>query len=225
MTVSDPGVGVITISPVTFETRRFVGIDCVRPTGRGHDDNYRGYTGGLQLTELVPSDHRNRRDTRDQHQQRDRRPRPADAGVSHARRDTANPRNRDDPNRFTCGRYPHAERHGPTGTNTVTFSNVTGITVGSFFVQGRAIGTATLTAQTIGYELSTSNPTVNPSGFIINSPGNFTTTVAAANTNIQITSARLDPVTLNWSANQPRPGWLVGQRAGDELEHDCRHTE
>jgi hypothetical protein len=94
------------------------------------------------------------------------------------------------------------------GTGTVTFNNVTTATVGTVFIQGRALGTTSLTAQAVGYQLSTSTITVDPSGFIINSPGVINTTANAANSSVQITPARLNPTTLNFSANQAVRGGL-----------------
>jgi hypothetical protein len=88
---------------------------------------------------------------------------------------------------------------------------VTSTFAGSFFVQGRAAtGVTTITAQAPGYADVVGTVSARPSGFIINSPGNFTTTTGAANTNIQITSARLNPTTLNWETNQAVPGGATG---------------
>jgi hypothetical protein len=89
------------------------------------------------------------------------------------------------------------------------FTGVTSASVGSFFIQGRILGTATLTAHANGFDDDTATITVDPSGFIINSPGNFTTNSFAANTNIQITSARLNPTTLAFVQNQPIRGGLT----------------
>ena len=207
VTVSDPGVGVITISPVTVGPGASLASTAFDPQGVGTTTITAGTPAGFsspssfrQITATVGTPGININSAivgRDLQTQVSVTldaipPTPVTVTIQ-----------TDSPVVATLTQNGTVE-----GTNTVTFSNVTGITVGSFFVQGRAIGTATLTAQAIGYELSTSNVSVNPSGFIINSPGNFTTTVAAANTNIQITSARLDPVTLNWSANQPVRGGL-----------------
>jgi hypothetical protein len=89
------------------------------------------------------------------------------------------------------------------GGDTVTFTNVTTTFAGSFFVQGRAAnGTTALSAQAPGFADGASTVTAQPSGFIINSPGNFTTTVGAGNTSIQIVSMRLNPTTLNSDTSQ-----------------------
>jgi hypothetical protein len=94
------------------------------------------------------------------------------------------------------------------GANSVVFTNVTTTSVGTVFVQGLGLGQTNVRAQAAGYAEGVGAVTVNPSGFVINSPGNFTTTAAAANTNVQIAAARLDPVTLNRSVNQPLRGGL-----------------
>ncbi|PYV07826.1 MAG: hypothetical protein DMG07_27495 [Acidobacteria bacterium] len=64
-------------------------------------------------------------------------------------------------------------------------------------MQGLAIGGTTLTASAPGYTTDTSTITVDPSGFIIYSPGDFSTTPLSADTVIAITPARLNPMTLN----------------------------
>jgi hypothetical protein len=88
------------------------------------------------------------------------------------------------------------------GGSTLTFTNVPvtlpGTTVGTFFIQGRSLGTTTLTVQAPGYNDATLNVTVNPSGFSYTlSTGNITTTTGAANTTLTVQSMRLDPLTLN----------------------------
>lgn len=92
------------------------------------------------------------------------------------------------------------------GGTSVTFTNVTTTSVGSVFVQGRSLGSATLTGTAAGYTDGNTSVTVQPSGFIINSPNNFTTTTSAANTNVRISPARLNPTTLNFAAYQPMRG-------------------
>ena len=54
------------------------------------------------------------------------------------------------------------------GGTSLTFTNVTSTTVGTIFVQGRGLGSTTLTVQAAGYNDGTSNITVDPSGFILN---------------------------------------------------------
>ena len=94
------------------------------------------------------------------------------------------------------------------GGETVTFTNVTSTTAGSFFVQGRSLGTTTLTGQAAGYDDGTGSVAVEPSGFIINSPSVISTNTLAPNTAIQITPARLIPANLNWAQNQAIRGGL-----------------
>jgi hypothetical protein len=94
------------------------------------------------------------------------------------------------------------------GGASVTFNNVTTTNVGTVFVQGRALGSTTLTVQAAGYNDATPVITIDPSGFIVNSPSSLTTTTFSANTNVQIASARLHPTTLAWQANQPLRGGM-----------------
>jgi hypothetical protein len=104
--------------------------------------------------------------------------------------------------------------NGTTGTlegsSTVTFTNVSTASVGSIFVQGRAAsGTTTVTAQAPGYADAVLTVTTQPSGFIINSPGNFSTTTTSGNTTIQIFSVRLNATTLNSDGTQAVRGGLT----------------
>ena len=97
------------------------------------------------------------------------------------------------------------------GGDTVTFTNVTSTFVGTFFVQGRgSVGSSTtVTAQAPGYNDDTLPVTLQPSGFVFDSPGNFATTTFAANTTLFIGSVRLTPGTLTVAANQPVRGGLT----------------
>ena len=93
-----------------------------------------------------------------------------------------------------------------TGTASVTFSNVTG----SFyvFVQGKSVGTSTVTATATGYASATGTNagtvTVNPSGFVVN-PYNgttySTTTFSSPNTGFQIVPAILYPTGASNAGN------------------------
>ena len=51
------------------------------------------------------------------------------------------------------------------GGTTVTFTGVATTSVGNIIVQGRSLGTTTITVQAPGYNDGTSSVTVNPSGF------------------------------------------------------------
>ncbi|HLA39107.1 MAG TPA: hypothetical protein VJ417_03880, partial [Candidatus Glassbacteria bacterium] len=88
------------------------------------------------------------------------------------------------------------------GSNSVTFSGVTSTSVGTIIVQGIGRGSTILTAQAPGYNDATPTVTVDPSGFVINSPSSINTTASAANVTIQIASALLNPTTLNRVTNQ-----------------------
>src|SRR5262249_29593354 len=92
------------------------------------------------------------------------------------------------------------------GGASVTFTNVTSTNVGTVFVQGRALGTTTLTAQAAGYSDGTSDVSVDPAGFIINA-NSFTTTSFSPNTSIRVDASRLNSTTMNYAGTQPlRPG-------------------
>ena len=79
----------------------------------------------------------------------------------------------------------------------------------SFYVQALTdTGTAQIETSAPAFATDTSTVTLSPSGFIINSPGNFSTNSFATNTSIQITSARLTP-TLSFVVNQPLRGGIT----------------
>ena len=109
------------------------------------------------------------------------------------------------------------------GSNSLVFNGVTTTNVGSFVVQGLALGAVTLTAHANGYDDATATATVHPSGFIVNSPGNFSTNTFATNTNIQISSARLTPGTLGWAQNQPLRAGVTASVQVHEQRSDSRH--
>jgi hypothetical protein len=82
--------------------------------------------------------------------------------------------------------------------------------VPSFFVQSLAgVGTVQLTASAPGYSDGTATITLNPSGFVIISPGNFTTTTLSTNTTIDVRSGRLSPGTLTFVTAQALRGGLT----------------
>jgi len=84
------------------------------------------------------------------------------------------------------------------------------IFVGTLWIQGISRNTTQLKLSAPGYSDAFVNVTVNPSGFIINSPGNFTVS-AGSNTTVQLAPAVLDPITLNYAGNQTvRAGLTVG---------------
>ena len=87
------------------------------------------------------------------------------------------------------------------GSSSVTFSGVTGTSVGTIYIQGLAIGSTQITVQAAAYNDDTSSVTVDPSGFWINA-SSFTRDVFAANAAFGIRSARLNPTTLNLAAHE-----------------------
>jgi uncharacterized repeat protein (TIGR01451 family) len=93
------------------------------------------------------------------------------------------------------------------GTNSVTFTNVTSTSVGTIYVQGRALGTTTVTVQAPGYNDATSDVTVDPAGFILND-SDFTTTTFTGNRAMRVDAARLNPTTLNYVTTQEVRGGL-----------------
>jgi hypothetical protein len=66
----------------------------------------------------------------------------------------------------------------------------------TFYVQGQATGTTTITLSAPGYQSSMITVTVDPSGFVIYSPGNFSTTTTSADTSITLAPAILSPGVL-----------------------------
>jgi len=98
--------------------------------------------------------------------------------------------------------------NGPRGGGTsLTFTNVTTTVVGTIFEQGRSQGNTQVQAS--GYNDGLSNVDVDPSGFVIFTPSNFTIDENAANRNIQLRSSRLNPVTLYRAADQRVRGGLT----------------
>lgn len=77
----------------------------------------------------------------------------------------------------------------------------------SYYVQGRNIGTTTLTISSPGYKSATETITVAPSGFVLGS-SSITTNKYASNTIITIKSARLNPDSLEISEYQNLRGGL-----------------
>ena len=102
------------------------------------------------------------------------------------------------------------------GSNTVTFAGVTTTTVGTIYIQGRALGSTQLSGVAAGYNDGTAAIAVDPSGFRMYGPGfqtAITTTAGAANITLTITTSRLDPVTLNVAADMELRGGLSGDLA------------
>ncbi len=97
------------------------------------------------------------------------------------------------------------------GGTTVVFSGVANAVARTVHLQGLLQGTTQVTVSAPGYATSTQTITVDPSGFIINSPGAINTTAGATNSNVQITPARLLPGTFNWQENETVRGGLSVQ--------------
>jgi hypothetical protein len=86
------------------------------------------------------------------------------------------------------------------GTTSVTFPNTAGSGVGTIYVQGQKVGTATLTMSAPGYTSGTSTITVQPAGFFLGYPfTSFSTTTFSTPTGLNIYTSGLDPTTLNLS--------------------------
>jgi parallel beta-helix repeat protein len=98
------------------------------------------------------------------------------------------------------------------GGSSVTFNNVPtilpGTAVGAFYVQGRSLGSTTITVRAPGYNDATINVTVHPSGFsfAIGSGSTLTTTTFSPNSTFSIEPVRLDPTTLNVAGAQTLRG-------------------
>jgi hypothetical protein len=99
------------------------------------------------------------------------------------------------------------------GTQSITLNVAAGTSsTPSFYVQALdSSGSVQITVSASGYTSDSSSVTMRPSGFIIFTPGNFSTTTFAANTAIQIVSARLNPTTLAYETGQALRGGLTVQ--------------
>jgi hypothetical protein len=88
------------------------------------------------------------------------------------------------------------------GITTLVIPNVANTSTRTLFLQGMLQGTTQVTLSAPGYATNTQTVTVDPSGFIINSPSSINTTAGAANSSLQITPARLLPGTFQWQENE-----------------------
>jgi hypothetical protein len=88
------------------------------------------------------------------------------------------------------------------GGTTVTIPAVANTSSRTIFLQGLLKGTTTLTISAPGYATNTQTLTVDASGFVINGPAAINTNSFAANTNVEITAALLNPVTFTRVSNQ-----------------------
>jgi hypothetical protein len=95
---------------------------------------------------------------------------------------------------------PNATTAGSVSIVVSLAQNATSI---SYFVQALAgSGTVQVTASAPSFVDGTVDVALTPSGFVINSPSSISTTAAAANTNVQLCSAQLNPTTFNRSTTQ-----------------------
>jgi HSP20 family molecular chaperone IbpA len=87
---------------------------------------------------------------------------------------------------------------GPTlmGTGSLSYTNTSTTSAFTYYIQGHATGTTTLTLSAPGYSNATINITVDPSGFVIYSPGNFSTTTFSTSTSLTLAPAILTPGSL-----------------------------
>jgi hypothetical protein len=93
------------------------------------------------------------------------------------------------------------------GGPTLTFPGISGTVAGTIYIQGRSLGTTTITVQAPGYNDATLNVTIHPSGFAFQSgTANFSVTAGALNRTIGVQTWRLDPTTLAVAANQALRG-------------------
>jgi hypothetical protein len=93
------------------------------------------------------------------------------------------------------------------GVSAVTFNNVTSAFVGTVYIQGQTVSTASLQVTNTGtfFTTGTGTATVNPSGFVINS-GNILTTLAST-PSVMVVPAVLNPGVLTlYNYGQLNPG-------------------
>jgi hypothetical protein len=82
------------------------------------------------------------------------------------------------------------------GVTTLTFTNVTSTYVGTIYVQGQSVGSATITESAPGYTTGTSTATVDPSGFVYYGTPNISTTTFSSASTITVYTATLNPGSL-----------------------------
>ncbi|MEI6915934.1 MAG: hypothetical protein WCL39_12430, partial [Armatimonadota bacterium] len=94
------------------------------------------------------------------------------------------------------------------GAQSVTFTGVTGTTVGTVYMQGISEGTAAISATASGYSDGVGSVVVQPSGFVIIQPSAINTTTSGSNVVLTVTASRLNPATLTRSTDQAIRGGL-----------------
>ena len=81
---------------------------------------------------------------------------------------------------------------GVVGTQAIIFSSVSSASAITYYVQGQAAGSTTITLSAPGFQSASVTVTVDPSGFVIYTPSNFSTTAGAASTSVTILPAILN---------------------------------
>ena len=204
---SNTTVGVITVSPVTFNpgisgvnTAFNPGaagtstVSVVQPAGFSTPSNFQSITATVSAPNLTVADVTVGKDL--QTNRSVSLGAPAPAGGLPITIVSNNPAVLVAPNATTVG------------TTSLVLTVPAGNSTASFFVQSLAAGgTGQLTLTAPAFNPDNATITLSPSGFTIDSPGNFTTTAAAGNTNVQVVAHQLNSGTLT-------PGTTQGLRAG-----------
>ena len=84
------------------------------------------------------------------------------------------------------------------GTPSISFSNVT-TTIPTFYIQGQAAGSTTISVAATGYTTTTGAVTVDPVGLVLNT-ASFSTTTFSATTPVSVYLVLLDPVAFTVSS-------------------------
>ena len=98
------------------------------------------------------------------------------------------------------------------GQTTLTYPNITSSYIGPLYVQGLAVGSATLTISAPGYMDGTTMVTVDPSGFVYYGVPSFSTTSFSSSTNVGVYPVPLDPgnqTVYNFFSYQINPGSAI----------------
>jgi hypothetical protein len=78
------------------------------------------------------------------------------------------------------------------GTASIVFSGISNTSAMTYYIQGQSAGSTTLTLSAPGFQTTTIPVTVGPSGFVIYTPGNFSTTAGTAGTTVTVLPAILN---------------------------------
>jgi uncharacterized repeat protein (TIGR01451 family) len=89
------------------------------------------------------------------------------------------------------------------GNDSVTLSINQGSSFANVYLQALdSAGTVTVSGAAPGFQNVSATVTLAPAGFIINSPGSFSTTTLSSNTSVSIALGQLNPATLAFTAFQ-----------------------